>query len=52
MPLIIKTSTKHHTNEVNRAAIELRKADGFLRIIRAQLKMLEGGSQALDPEDG
>jgi hypothetical protein len=26
MPLVIKTSSKHHTSEVKRAAIELRKA--------------------------
>jgi hypothetical protein len=52
MPLVIKTSTKHHTNGIKRAAIELRKAGVSLSTMRAQLKLPERISQALDPDDG
>jgi hypothetical protein len=48
-PLVINTSTKHHTNELKRAAIKLRKASVSLSIIKAQLKLPEGDIQALDP---
>jgi hypothetical protein len=52
LPLTIKNSTKHHTNELKRATIELRKAGVSLSTFRTQLKMPEGDIQALDPEDG
>jgi hypothetical protein len=51
-PLVIKTSSIHHTKEVKRTAIELRKAGVFLSTIRAQLKLSEGDGQALNLEDG
>jgi DNA-binding transcriptional MerR regulator len=41
MPPVIKTSIKHHSNEVKRAAIELRKAGVSLSNIRTQLKLPE-----------
>jgi hypothetical protein len=50
--LVIKNSTKHHTNEVKRAAIELRKVGVSSSTIRAQFKLLEGDCQALVTEDG
>jgi hypothetical protein len=39
MLLVITSSTKHQTNEIKKAAIELRKAGVSLSDIRAQITL-------------